>query len=298
MRTVVCILLSLMVFISCQTTQQTGGSQIAHPSEKNGAKPALKNVEMPKIGLILGPGAFKSYAHLGVLREFEKAGFKVHAIVGLEWGALMGALYSMKGRANDLEWQLSKLKRTDLPQNASFGPNFQSESIKSFSSYLDTVFQKHRFEDNSISFACPSQLLVNGKSAWWDRGGIRTAMEKCMSFPPLFKSVNGWVASAFDIQDASKKLHEMGAEIVVLVNVLARGQIIKADRVRSQDEAEIIWWDGVHKLNTVQSGIDWIIGIHSRNYDILDFEARQSFVMFGQEFGAAAARKMAEQYGL
>src|SRR4051794_21735458 len=121
-------LLILLFITSCQTTVTSpSGTKVGTPQsagEKPSAappKPALKLVEMPKIGLILGPGAFKTFSHLGVLREFEKSGFKVQAIVGMEWGSLVGAIYAMKGRANDLEWQLSKLKKSDLPQDGNFG---------------------------------------------------------------------------------------------------------------------------------------------------------------------------------
>lgn len=255
-------------------------------------------VEMPKLGLILGPGAFKTWAHLGVLRELEKFGFRIHAIVGMEWGALIGGIYSQKGRANDLEWQLSKMKKSDLPHDGVFGPNYQPATIKSMGKYFDTVFQQTRIENGAIPFACSSVLLKNGKITWWEEGPIRPAIEKCMTYPPLYSSQNGWVAAAFDVGEAVKKLREKGAEIIVLVNVLARGSVLKENRVRNQDENGIIWWKVTHDLNTVQTGLDWIIGVHTRNYDILDFEARPSFVLFGQEFGAVAGKKIAEQYGL
>ncbi len=293
-----------LVIMSCQSPRTAPESRKpGHPTTEKTqsiepAKPALKMVEMPKLGLILGPGGFKTYAHLGVLREFEKLGFKIHAIAGLEWGALLGGMYAMKGRANDLEWQLSKLKKADLPQDTNFSPTFQAGNIKDLSKFLDGVFAQSKIEGGSIAFACPSLLLKNGKTAWWDQGPVRPAIEKCMGFPPLYGANNGWVADAFNVKDAAKKLREMGAEIVVFINVLARGNILKDGRVKNQDESEIIWWQGANELNSVQSGIDWVIGIHTRNYDILDFEARQSFVIFGQEFGEAAAKKMAEQYGL
>jgi predicted acylesterase/phospholipase RssA len=293
----------VLILASCQTTTTTpspNGKPTPGTTEKPNAqtKPALKLVNMPKLGIILGPGAFKSYAHLGVLREFEKMGFKIHGIVGLEWGSLIGAIYSMKGKANDLEWQLSKLKKTDLPQKGNFGSSFQSGQIKDLSKYLDTVFQQSKLEGGAIPFACPSLLLRNGKTAWWQEGPTRPAIEKCLAFPPLYTSTSGWVASAFDVSESAKKLREMGSEIVVFVNVLARGNVLKEARLQNQDESEIIWWDGVNSINAIQSGLDWIVGVHTRNYDILDFEARQSFVLFGQEFGSAAAKKIAEQYGL
>jgi NTE family protein len=60
---------------------------------------------LPKIGVILGPGGMKTFAHLGVLREMNRARIPVHAIVGLEWGAVMAGAFATQGQINDAEWK-------------------------------------------------------------------------------------------------------------------------------------------------------------------------------------------------
>lgn len=250
-----------------------------------------------KIGLILGPGGLKALAHIGVLREFEKANIKIHSVVGLEWGALVAAAYSVKGKSNDAEWQLFKLKKTDLPEKALLSTEFAPASIRTLTPYLDLVFANRTIESGELPFACPTLLLENGKVAWWDRGSYSTVLQKCLPYPPMYEANGNWVAAAFRVEDAAKKLRDRGANVIVFVNVLARGQILKGRRVRSQDAIETLWWDGVHHLADSAKSVDWVIGVHTRNYDIMDFEARQSLVLFGQEFGAQAAKRIADVHG-
>ena len=50
---------------------------------------------MKKLALVLGGGASKGYAHIGVIKVLEKNGLKPDLIVGTSMGALVGALYAI-----------------------------------------------------------------------------------------------------------------------------------------------------------------------------------------------------------
>ncbi|WP_434629470.1 patatin-like phospholipase family protein [Thermoanaerobacterium thermosaccharolyticum] len=54
----------------------------------------------PKVGLILGGGAARGYAHLGVLKKLEEKNIPIDFIIGTSIGALIGAIYAS---GNDLE---------------------------------------------------------------------------------------------------------------------------------------------------------------------------------------------------
>ena len=55
-----------------------------------------------KIGLALGGGGAKGYAHLGVIKVLEQAGIKIDLVTGTSIGALVGAIYAA-GKHRDLE---------------------------------------------------------------------------------------------------------------------------------------------------------------------------------------------------
>ncbi len=67
--------------------------------------------------LVLGPGMFRAMAYVGVLKELSSRGVRVNAIVGTEMGAVVGALFALKGAAS-MEWIMTKLKKdafSDVP---------------------------------------------------------------------------------------------------------------------------------------------------------------------------------------
>ena len=57
-----------------------------------------------KLGLALGGGAARGFAHLGVLKAIEESGLGIHAIAGTSIGAMVGALYSQT-RDHQLVWE-------------------------------------------------------------------------------------------------------------------------------------------------------------------------------------------------
>lgn len=296
------------ILSSCQTTPRKtpldkvltpppSGQQVPAQQQAQPEPSELQPGETAKIGLILGPGGLKTLAHIGVLREFEKAGIRVHAVAGLEWGALVAAAYSMKGKANDAEWQVFKLKKNDLPDKGILSSELSPDNIKSLAPFLNGVFANKTIESSDLPFACPSVLLENGRIAWWDKGTYTQALSKCLPFPPMYEANGNWLAAAFRVEEAAQKLREKGANVIVFVNVLARGQILKGRKVKSDNAIQALWWEGVHQLENSKRAVDWIVGVHTRNYDILDFDARQSLVLFGQEFGAVAAKKIADTHG-
>ena len=100
--------------------------------------------KLPKIGLILGPGGLRSFAHLGVIKRLEHRRIPIAAVAGIGWGALVGALYAHKGRAHHVEWQLSKIKKQHISQKGFFQLQRRMGQISLISPYLKSVFFQHK----------------------------------------------------------------------------------------------------------------------------------------------------------
>lgn len=102
----------------------------------------------PKVGLILGGGAARGYAHLGVLKRLEEENIPIDFIIGTSIGALMGAIYAS---GNDLEkllkdardvnlLKLIKLIDLKIPKKGLI----KGEKIEKFlSSYIKNDFDKN-----------------------------------------------------------------------------------------------------------------------------------------------------------
>ena len=112
--------------------------------------------EIPKVGLILGPGGMKAYAHIGVLRELQRARVPVTAVAGLEWGAIIGGLYSVQGQANDAEWKAFKLREADLPSSGFLSSRAKAQPISTLNEFLETSFGTGAIEKAKIDFGCPA----------------------------------------------------------------------------------------------------------------------------------------------
>ena len=60
------------------------------------------DIDDSRIGIVLGAGAARGWAHIGVLRALEEAGIRPHIVCGTSIGAMIGALYA-DDRLNEIE---------------------------------------------------------------------------------------------------------------------------------------------------------------------------------------------------
>src|ERR1700683_4335841 len=67
------------------------------------------------VGVYLGPGAMRSFAHIGVLRVLQRNQIPIVAIGGMEWGSIVAASYALSKGVNEVEWEMMKLKKEELP---------------------------------------------------------------------------------------------------------------------------------------------------------------------------------------
>ena len=86
------------------------------------AQPATNDL---KVGLILSGGGAKGMAHVGVLKEIERAGVRIDYIGGTSMGAIIGGLYACGYTAVQLEQLLVESDLNDLV-NDSFDRDFKS----------------------------------------------------------------------------------------------------------------------------------------------------------------------------
>lgn len=84
------------------------------PMTQPPAPPTLNGVPTGKllpVGVWLGPGAIRSFAHIGVLRALQKSQVPIVAIGGMEWGSLVAASFATSRGANEVEWEMMKLRK-------------------------------------------------------------------------------------------------------------------------------------------------------------------------------------------
>ena len=133
---------------------------------------------MPKLGIILGPGSVKAFAHTGIIKELEKARIPISYIVGIEWGALVGGLYATNTKINDTEWKLYKLQAKKLSKDHWLLGKDNAKTIKDYDSFFSRNIGKSSIGDLKIPFACPSTSLWSGVTIWQEAGSLKRAIER------------------------------------------------------------------------------------------------------------------------
>lgn len=255
--------------------------------------------EIPRVGVILGPGGLKAYAHIGVLREFHRSRIPIHAIVGLEWGALMAATYAEKAQPNDVEWKGFRLRESDIADRRDLSKH-KSKSPADLDAYLSLAFPSGGIEKMKVPFACPSiqSRLKQNALTWHNRGSVKEAVSRCLPFPPLMREA-GSMAAPMAIQEAAQWLRQQGANLIVLVNVLGPGEALHAD-VASADHASSVLWSEVRRTlaGARAPTVNWILSVNTSGQRLEDFAARRASVEAGSRAAADLTRKLSQQYGL
>ncbi|MEL6713404.1 MAG: patatin-like phospholipase family protein [Planctomycetota bacterium] len=137
------------------------------------ALPPIENL------LVLGGGAMRGMAHIGVLRAIERAGIRIDGIVGTSIGSLIGAMYSGSSSVAEIEERLPGLAKDDY-----FRLNFAKFLLKGFrapSMYSGETFRRSlqsligdtTFDDLRLPFFCNSICLETGGGVFFGTRGFR-----------------------------------------------------------------------------------------------------------------------------
>lgn len=201
----------VLLLSSCQTT--TG--------------PAVPPAELPKpkVALVLGGGAARGFAHIGVIRALEQEKIPVDLIVGTSVGSLIGAIYASDKNSFELEWTAFMLERDSIfdygIMNALSGMGFaKGEKLEAF---VKSKVPVTNIEDLRIPYAAVATDLNRGTRVVIDKGPVAMAVRASSAIPGVFQPVShqgrmlvdGGVVDNIPVSVAREK----GADIVIAVDI-------------------------------------------------------------------------------
>lgn len=177
-----------------------------------------------KLGIALGGGGAKGFAHLGVLRVLREAGIDFDVVAGTSIGALVGVVYA-SGGIDKLEQYAKNVSRPELAIR--LGPGWPSMGIFS-GNYIEELLNDFVPERNIEELEKPfSALAVDIKTAeviTFNKGDLRTAVHASVSIPGLFKPVlfedKILVDGGILVSVPVKAARDLGADAVVAVDLL------------------------------------------------------------------------------
>ncbi|MDX1692355.1 MAG: patatin-like phospholipase RssA [Ketobacteraceae bacterium] len=137
-----------------------------------------------KIGVALGSGSARGWAHIGVLQALRDMGITPHVIAGCSVGAMVGASYALN-KLDELEDWATSLTWRDvfglLDVNLN-GGLFEGRKLFEF---MQSHMSSMTFDDLSLPFAAVATDLENGREVWLRRGPLATAIRASASLPGL-----------------------------------------------------------------------------------------------------------------
>ncbi len=277
MKRQVIVLLALLCCISCAPRE------VQPPP-----KPA-------KIALILGAGASKGFAHIGVLKVLETNGVPIHMIVGTSAGSFIGAIYAFGINAFELQKLSFAIEKNDVVDLTIPDKGFlKGEKIEA---YVNGIVKNTPLEKLRIPFYAVATDIESGREVVFGSGNTGMAVRASCSVPGVFippvidgrMYVDGGVVSPVAV-DAARRL---GADVVIAVDLA--GDI---DSFRPKGVIEVIL-QSVNimyaKLSAVQlARADVVISPNVGFLGSADFTRRHEAVLEGEKAALAALPKIQE----
>ena len=177
----------------------------------------------PKLGLALGGGAARGFAHVGVIQVLEEAGISPHLVVGTSAGSLVAAFYASGKNGAQLQriaetmeeatltdWTIPLLSRGMMRGDA-------------LARYVSTQTGGKRIEDSRLPLGIVATDLHSGQGMLFQRGDMATAVRASSAVPSLFEPVriggrdyvDGGLVSPVPVRYA----RQMGADLVLAVDI-------------------------------------------------------------------------------
>ena len=178
-----------------------------------------------KIGLALGSGAARGWAHIGVIQALEEMGINIDIVSGCSIGSYVGASY-VSGKLPELaEWVESL---TDWQVYALMGVGFHKgglmSGLKVFQA-LQENFSFATFEELNKPFAAVATDLYSGREVNFLSGSVIDAVKASCAIPGLFPPIlykNRWLVDGGVVNPVPDNMCRLlGADVVIAVNLSA-----------------------------------------------------------------------------
>lgn len=204
----------------------------SNPPRTSAAAPETGAASGPaalRLGIALGGGAAKGFAHIGVIKMLEANGLTPAVVAGTSAGSVVGALYASGMNAFELQEKAVDLDETKIRDlQLSSGGLILGQKLED---YVNAQVQRKPLERLPKPFVAVATRLEDGERTVFARGNTGQAVRASSSIPGVFQPVtigkyhfvDGGLTSPVPV-DAARQL---GADLVIAVDISnkARGQV-------------------------------------------------------------------------
>ena len=208
-----------LLLAACQTAPPAPPTPPAAPA----AVPAIPKPppKPPRVGLALGGGAARGFAHIGVIQVLEEAGIKPDLVVGTSAGSLVAALY-----ASGKTGQEMATLALGMDEGAITDWSFPARGLirgEALARYVREHTGGRTIEQMKLPLGIVATDLDSGAAILFERGDTGVAVRASSAVPAVFQPVrignreyvDGGLVSPVPVRFA----RQMGAELVVAVDI-------------------------------------------------------------------------------
>lgn len=213
--------------------------------------------ETPRIGLALGSGSARGWAHLGVLQALEERGIRPHVVTGASVGALVAGAYASNQWRSLEEW-VRTLTRVDVWRL--LDTTFRGGGVMRGNRLMHAISEQiedRQIEELPVGFGAVAADLDTGEEIWLRSGSMLSAVRASSGMPGLFTPMwyqDRWMIDGGVVNPVPITLcRALGADYVIAINLnvpvshrwatLKRGtrQPVDGAAERTEEPAEAGW---------------------------------------------------------
>jgi NTE family protein len=177
----------------------------------------------PRIGLALGGGAARGFAHVGVIQVLEEAGIRPNLVTGTSAGSLVAAIYASGKNGAQLQQVAETMEEAAI---ADWSLQIFSRGAlrgEALARYVNSQVNSRLIENMPMPLGIVATDLNTGLDSLFQRGDTGTAVRASSAVPAVFQPVrisgrdfvDGGLVSPVPVRAARK----MGAELVIAVDI-------------------------------------------------------------------------------
>ena len=287
--------IATVTMLAALTLAGCGSTTPARPDA--GTQPALSSSAPPvRIGIALGGGAAKGFAHIGVIKMLEANGFAPAVVSGTSAGSVVGALYASGMNAFDMQEKavaLDEAKIRDL--QLSSGGLVLGQKLED---YVNEQVRRKPLEQMAKPFVVVATRLEDGERTVFARGNTGQAVRASSSVPGVFQPVtigkyhfvDGGIVSPVPV-DAARQL---GADIVIAIDISnkARGHT-PGDMLGTLGQSIAIMGQKLGQAELARA--DVIIRPQVLDIGSADFSQRANAILEGEKAALAVMPQIRER---
>jgi NTE family protein len=262
------------------------------------AKPAPPPVARKvRIGLALGGGAARGFAHIGVIKALEAQGIHPEIVVGTSAGSVVGALYAAGNDGFALQKTAMDMDEAEISDWAIplFGKSTGVLKGEALQRYVNKAVGNQPIEKLRRKFGAVATDLKTGQPILFQRGNTGQAVRASSAVPSVFQPVrigeHSYVDGGLVAPVPVRFAREMGADFIIAVNISSQAEAQKT--VSSLDVLLQTFAIMGQRLNSYElKEADVVIQPGLGKMGGAEFAARNQAILAGEQAAAAVMAQL------